>query len=82
MSDRIFFKTVIQIEVLSEDPFEWDSLNDIKYAITHGPCSGEVIEKARYKLTGKQVAKALRKQGSDPSFFNLDDHGNQTEWDT
>lgn len=35
-----FYRTVIQVEVLSEDPFECTDLGEVNYAIAEGDCSG------------------------------------------
>lgn len=78
MSNRIFYKTVINVEILSEDPFEWDDLNDVHYAITNGDCSGLVEESYRTVLSSQEAAKELIRHSSDPNFFDLDNDGNDT----
>ena len=40
-NDRKFYRTLIQVEVLSEEPFECESLEDVHDAITTGDCSGK-----------------------------------------
>ena len=72
---RKFYKTLIQVEVLSEKPLEWDTLGDVNYAITQGECSGKVTEVSSETLTGKQAADALIEHGSDPGFFQLTAEG-------
>lgn len=82
MTDRIFFKTTIHIDVLSEDtPLEFDDLGDINDAITEGDCSGQITFSKTQKLTGKQAAKALQKQGSEPEFFRLTADGKDIDTD-
>lgn len=78
MSKRKFFKTVFQIEVLSEDKPLNDvgSLHDIAYQIDEGDCSGVVKHIKSIRLTAEKAAKALIEQGSDPEFFQLDATGN------
>ena len=39
---RAFYRTVIQVEILSEEPFRHSNLNDVYHAITSGDCSGKV----------------------------------------
>ena len=75
MSHGRFCKTVIQVTVLSEGPFEYENLNDVYNAITEGDCSGEVKTVEACYLNGKQAAEALIAQGSDPEFFKLDKNG-------
>lgn len=82
MSKRNFYKTVFQVEVLSEEPFNLNaSLDDIHYQIIEGNCSGKTTASSVTTLNGKQAAKELQKQGSDPEFFNLDTDGNDLDND-
>lgn len=78
--DRTFWRTVLKVEVLSEDkPLTDASLAEIEYAITDGDCSGVVRVESVKELSPKQAAKALVAQGSDPEFFLLDEEGNEIE---
>ncbi len=43
--------------------------------ITEGDCSGDWKVTKVKELNGKQAAKALIEQGSEPSFFGLTDDG-------
>ncbi len=79
MTTRKFYRTVFQVEVLSESPIGVVELDTLHHLITQGDCSGEVKTVNRKKLDGRQAAEALLKQGSDPSFFNLDHYGNQID---
>lgn len=74
-----YHKTVFKVTVLSEEPFEYDGIESIAYSITQGDCSGHTEEIKRQRLTGKQMAKELLNQGSDPEFFQLDKEGNEIE---
>jgi hypothetical protein len=75
-SKRTFYRNVLIVEILSEDPFDWDDLRDVYDAITTGDCSGRVKQTiTNQKLTGAQTAKRLLKQASDPSFFRLTETG-------
>jgi hypothetical protein len=76
-----FFKTVIQVTILSEDePIGADlDLHQICDEITYGDCSGISKVISTEKLCGKRAAKLLIEQGSDPEFFNLDKNGNKLE---
>ena len=79
MSPRKFCKTTLRVDVLSEEPFAWDDLSGVAYAITDGACSGMVEETGRKMLNGKQAAKELIKQGSAPEFFRLTAAGDDME---
>jgi hypothetical protein len=79
MSKRKFYKTVLKVVVLSEEPFEWDSLEGVATAITDGGCSGDVKEVGSVLMSGREAAKALMDQGSDPGFFRLDEDGEDVE---
>jgi hypothetical protein len=76
MTARKFYRIEIQVVVISEEPVNFDDLYGVHLAITEGDCSGRWRVNKRQKLNGKQTAKALRQQGSDPGFMRLDDAGN------
>lgn len=79
-SKRKFYRTVIQIEVLSEQPYSSTDLEKINYDITEGHHSGEItIVTDSDEMDGKTCAEKLQAQGSDPDFFCLDVHGHDTE---
>lgn len=64
-----YFKTVVQVEILSEDaPFS-GGISDIAEAITTGDMSGRQLDSIVTQLTPDQARAALTAQGSDPSFF-------------
>lgn len=74
---RKFFKTVITVEVLSEDEYpttHWD-LENISNAMTHGSFVGQVSVSRPKRLTNKQMLKEIDEMRSDPSFFSLDERG-------
>jgi len=81
MAKRKFFKTVLKVEILSENKPIDDtlSLSEIAYEITEGGCSGKVETEMAVKLSGKEMAQALQAQASDPEFFQLDEEGNDLE---
>ena len=81
-SKRKFYKTVFSYEILSEDPIESFSLDDINYETQEVRWSGQFLETKQETLDGKEAAKALENQSSDPEFFNLTPEGNDLEEDT
>ena len=78
-SERKFFRTVIEIEVLSEDPYAPEELSDVVHDITEGHCSGIWNVKSSETLDGPACAKALLAQASDPEFFQLTPEGADTD---
>lgn len=71
-----FYKTLIVLEILSEDMIPDDiTIGDIIRECHDGAYSGVTISTDVKFLNGKQMANALLKQGSDPSFFNLTKDG-------
>jgi len=75
---RKFYKTVYEIEVLSEEKIpEWMSVEEIAYEITSGGCSAVFNHIKTQELTGKECAEELMNQGSDPEFFQIDENGNE-----
>ena len=79
VSKRKFYKTMVQYEVLSEEPIEQVDLDRLKYEITEGRWSGRLYTLQSTELNGLQAAMALENQGSDPEFFNLDINGDDVE---
>lgn len=84
LSRRTFFRTVLKVEILSEEPFSAGDLSDVAYAITEGGCSGmwETTVDNQH-IDGKEAAALLVAQASDPSFFNLNEDGSdgdQAAW--
>jgi len=78
-SARKFYRTVIEVEVLSEEPFEYDTLYQVHCSITEGHCSGTVTPKVKNEeVDGPAMAKLLIAQRSDPEFFGLTDDGEDT----
>lgn len=69
---RKYYKTIIQVEVLSEEFYDFNGLEGLNYDITKGECSGKAQVLSQVELNAKQVREALFEQGSDPSFFQLD----------
>lgn len=76
---RTFHRTLIQIEVLSEEYYDPETLEQIADDIRTGDCSGQWNIKLRQDLSGHRMALYLKQQGSDPAFFGLDEYGNELE---
>jgi hypothetical protein len=71
---REFYKTVFTVTVLSDvEPSPDINLESINYQITVGDWSGQVEKGQPERLTPRQMAAALREQGSDPSFLGLEE---------
>ena len=69
-----FYKTVLQIEVLSEDPIVAELpvdklLSYLEYQGTFGHNSNYVSVVGEQKLTVKELELECAKHGTDPSFF-------------
>lgn len=81
MTNRKFYRTVIQVEILSDTPYGEDSdLEIIAFDIGNGDCSGRVTDILRNEeVDGKTMASLLQSQGSDPGFFQLTDDGEDAE---
>jgi hypothetical protein len=76
MSERKFYRTVITVEVLSEEPYNPDSLSQMaEDCFGGGDCSGKWSITAQQTVDGPQMAQMLKAQGSDPEFFQLAEDG-------
>lgn len=80
-SKRTFYRTVLTLEVLSEEPLTGEeSLSDIEYSIDVGSCSGKVETTVENEqVDGPRMAQLLLDQASDPDFFGLDKQGNDLD---
>jgi hypothetical protein len=81
--NRKFYRTKITFIVLSEEPIPTAlDMGGIVAECEEGSYVADYNVEApdqREELTGKQMADALYKANSDPSFFRLDDDGNDEE---
>jgi hypothetical protein len=72
MTNRKFYKTVIPMEILSEEPIpEGIEVERIMEEATSGDYSARMLPLSREVLDGQQAAEALLSQGSSPDFFSL-----------
>ncbi len=82
MAKKTIYKTVIRLEILSEEPIpENMSIDDIQEECNTGSFSGiHDITVANKPIKGIAAVKEMRKQGSDPDFFQMDENGNEIEY--
>jgi hypothetical protein len=74
---REFYRTVIHVEVLSEEPYVFNgNLYSLAEDLDTGDCSGIARTIQEEKCNGPRMAQLLVAQGSDPEFFRIDDEGN------
>lgn len=74
-----YYRTVIQVEVLSNEPYEYTNLRNLSYDVMEGDCSGVTRVISTEEVDKEQMANLLLSQGSDPSFLiNEEDAG--PEW--
>jgi len=76
---RKFYKTIIEIEVLSEEPYNPFSLEVIEQDTTEGDCSCKWGVKSSEIVDGPEMAGLLINQSSCTELFNLDEDGNDVE---
>ena len=75
-----FYRTVIQVEVLSQEPLPGlIDLAGIAAEIVDGECSGSVQTISEEAVDGPTMARLLRAQGSDPEFLGLTEDGREIE---
>jgi hypothetical protein len=75
LTDRVFYRTVISVIVLSEDSYNPKDLAQVQHDITEGDCSGFWKIHEPKQLNGRQAVQALQAQGSSPEFFRLTEKG-------
>jgi len=80
MEKKPIYKTIITLVVLSEDEIPEDmSLGDIMYECDEGAFIGGGIDKTHTVLKGEAAVAEIKKAGSTPDFFQMDDEGNEIE---
>jgi hypothetical protein len=76
VSGRKFFKKTMKVEFLSETPFPDNTMLEVLVdRAINDDYSMNITQEKDTKITGKQAARALLNHGSDPSFFQLTDKG-------
>lgn len=78
MEQKQIYRSVFQLEVLSEYPIEDEEDMKALYDDTiNGDYSGKTTTIILNQvLTGMEAVKITQEQGSDPEFFNMDINGN------
>lgn len=72
LSKRKFYKTVITVEVLSDEPKDFEGLGEAAYAIDEGDCVGRVKTTVKNRRIGPETCvRLLRQYGSEEGFFQL-----------
>lgn len=79
MKRKKFYRSIIQVEVLSDRPLpKTIYLKDLEYEISEGDMVGKVTTPELNKqVSGKVMVKLLNDAGSSIDFFGLDEEGNQ-----
>jgi hypothetical protein len=82
MTKKTIYKSVIIVEVLSDEPICGDMLlHEIAEECETGDFSGKHYYKVcNQPIKGIKAAKAIIEQGSSPEFFQMDENGNEIEW--
>jgi hypothetical protein len=82
MAKKTIYKSVIIVEVLSEEPIESDMLlREIADECDTGSFSGIYEFKIlNQPIKGVKASKAIMKQGSSPDFFQMDENGNEIDF--
>lgn len=70
--ERMFHRTVLTYEVLSEEPYEYSDLETLAYDVRDGDCSGMLLKEEHQEVSAERMAALLEAQGSDPSFFQIE----------
>lgn len=70
------YKTVIQVEILSEEPYKGEELDTIHNDITFGHCSGIARDVSRnQELEGRAAAEEVKRHGTTLEFFQMNEAG-------
>ena len=77
MKKKVLYRTVVQFEILSEEPIpEGMDMEEIMAECEDGAYSGKTTVIAENKpVVGKRAVNMVVNQGSDPEFFQMDSRG-------
>lgn len=80
MAKKTIYRTIISFVVLSEEQIpENTTLGDIINESDEGAYIMGNVDKKETELVGKVAVNEIYKLGSEPSFFKMDDEGNEEE---
>lgn len=81
MAKKKLYKSVLRVEILSEEPYpDSVTLEQVAYDICEGDCSGITDwESHNAELHGTEAVKECEKQGSCPSFFQMNEDGDEID---
>ena len=80
-NSRKFFRTLVSVEILSEEPLPEMELEELGYQMSLGSYYGDIEYGLSEEVDSSTMAKLLIDQGSDPEFFGLDEDGNDVDDD-
>ena len=83
MAQKKLYKSVLKVVIISDEPYP-DSVNleQVSYDITEGHNSGILEwEYLNAEVVGMEAVKEMDEQGSDYSFFGMDENGEELEED-
>lgn len=76
---KLYHKRIV-VEVLSEEPIpDSMTLADLEHEYTNGDYVGCTETKKNQIVTGRKAAKMVMAMGSDPTFFMMNEFGNEIE---
>ena len=68
-SGKHYYRQVFTVEVLSDEPVDFNSLEDMHHAITSGDCSGDFRLSRQEEVTATEMIGLLEAQASDAAFL-------------
>jgi hypothetical protein len=78
VSDSQAYRSLVLVEIISNGPYEVpDDLAEIAHDITHGDCSGRIIDTNSVSIDMNSARALLRDHGSDPTFLGASDGDQQ-----
>ena len=75
MTEQKFYRTVLQVEILSHEPYTYLGLGQAHEDIIYGDCSGRVSEVSSQEISVEELREGCEEHGTDVEFFlgELDD---------
>lgn len=80
MTERKFYKTVFEVTVFTEGPYEPEQIEDIVWDIDkEGICTGQIERVGAFELDGQGILKEFDAIGFHPNLLGLDKEGNDVD---
>ena len=66
-----YYRTLIQVEILSDDIYDFKNLEEVAYDIDQGDCSGKSQVLKQESIDEQEMVWFCDQHGTNPTFFGI-----------